>query len=397
MFYGSDRQLYTRINPLAYEYIFNKLERRFHYNITEILNILDFDDSNIDTWSTLCNQLSHGIVSIIGHINIDDFNWISDFCSTYQIPFLSLTNNYNHLKKNFSITLLPDIIPALVAIIHRYQITELVYIYDDTQGAYRLKQLMQSQTSNTTQNLNIISRYLDDPDDSYDLLQNVEIMTNTPAPSLSSTNSHKKTEGRHIVLDFESFDTYRIVLDKIKHRGMTTSDYHYILLSLNAKQLDMNYFRYGGVNVTYFALPSYLDNQTNENYIDLLKQNNLYSVESLLLADTWETLLRSINRILISSDDIREKLKVYRHGKFHNDLTPGLNCRSSYIQSWLSGNTYLEYLLQTNFQGLTGNVQFSNVTGQRINYTFDVYRVTRNNMPQRTGFFRAPNILQVEF
>jgi hypothetical protein len=51
--------------------------------------------------------------------------------------------------------------------------------------------------------------------------------------------------------------------------------------------------------------------------------------------------------------------------------------------------------LNTSFEGLTGNVQFSNQTGQRKNYTFDVYRVTRNDMPKNIGFFRAPNILEV--
>jgi hypothetical protein len=293
---------------------------------------------------------------------------------------------------------MPDILPALITIIHHYQITQLIYIYDDINGAYRLKQLMKIQALNTIQNLNIISRYLDNPDDSYDLLHNIEIMTNTPIRSLSSTNSsNQKISGRYIVLDFHSFDTYRIIMDKIKHRGMTTSDYHYILLTLNAKKLDMTYFRYGGVNVTFFVLPSYDDNQINENYINLLKQDNLFSVQSLLLADAWEILLRTINRMLTSTDDLRKRLKIFRQGKFYNNLTSGIDCRNNYIQPWSSGNIYLEYLLNTNFQGLTGNIQFSNITGQRINYTFDVYRVTRNDMPKKIGFFRAPDTLEVEF
>ncbi|UJR27160.1 hypothetical protein I4U23_008458 [Adineta vaga] len=395
MFYGPDREFYMQINPLARQYIFNKLERRFQYNITEIFNILDLNNTNIDTWTTLCDQLSNGIMSLIGHIDIDDFDWISDFCSSYQVPFLSLTNNYNFLKNNFSISFMPDLIPALIALIRRYQITDLVYIYDGSHGAYRLKQLMQIQTFSSTQNFKIYSRFLDDPDDSYDLLQNVEYITDRSRRVLPSMNSNRRTSGRYIVLDFQTFSTYHIVMDKIKHRGMTTSDYHYILLSLNAEYLDMTYFRYGGVNVTYFTLPSYSNNQTNEKYIQQLKEKNLLTTESLLLADAWETLLRTINRMLIASDNIREKLKVYRQGKFYNDLTPGINCRTKQIQAWSSGDIYLKYLLDTQFQGLTGYIQFSNITGQRINYTFDVYRVTGNEMPSHIGFFQTPNILQI--
>jgi len=290
---------------------------------------------------------------------------------------------------------MPDILPALVAFIRRYQITQLVYLYDDATGASRLQQLMKMQTTNKIKNLNIITRYLGHPDDPYDLLQNIEILTSIPLRSASSTTAHSRIQGRYIVLDFYLFDTYKIIMDKIKHRGMTTADYHYILLTLNAKQLDMTYFRYGGVNVTFFALQPYHDNQTNDNYLNSLK--SYPSIELLLIADAWETLLRTINRMLSSANETREKLKVFRQGKFYNGLTPGIDCRNNHIQAWSAGKIYLENLLNTTFQGLTGNVQFSNKTGQRKNYTFDVYRVIRNDMPKHIGFFREPTTFEVLF
>ena len=202
------------------------------------------------------------------------------------------------------------------------------------------------------------------------------MITTIPVRPLSSTNSNQKLRSaRYILLDFSSFDTYRIIMDKIKHRGMTTSDYHYILLTLNAKQLDMNYFRYGGVNVTFFVLPTY-----SNDYIDLLKKENFFSVESLLITDAWEILIRTIHRMFNQTKNFRSNV----------------DCQKNEIQTWNLGKTFLDYLFNTNFRGLTGHVQFSNITGQRINYTFDVYRVTRNNMPKQIGYFRAPNILEVD-
>ena len=282
---------------------------------------------------------------------------------------------------------MPDILPILISIIRRYQINQIVYIYDDINGAYRLKQLMNIQTSDKIQYFNIISRYIDNLDDLYDLLHNIELMTNPLIRSTSSSsNSNQKfNSGRYIILDFHSFNTYRIIMDKIKQRGMTTSDYHYILLTLNAKELDMTYFRYGGVNVTFFVLPSYDNNKT---YLNLLKEKNLLSIQSLLLTDAWELLIRTINHMIISIDN---KQKI-----FYDNITSKIDCQKNFIQPWLLGNNYLEYLMNISFQGLTGYVQFSNITGERINYTFDVYRVTRNNMPKKIGFFRAPNILQVK-
>ncbi|CAF3474996.1 unnamed protein product [Rotaria socialis] len=404
LFNGHDRDVYSRISSLARKYVLNKVERRFQYDVIESIDTVDLDNSDIDIWSSLCNQLSNGIMSIIGHIDHSDFDWLSSFCSAYQVPFIGL-DIHDYTKTNYYVSLMPDILPALVAFVRRYEITRLVYIYDDINGARRLKQLMELQTKHKIHSINIISRYLGNPDDSYDLLQNIEMMTNEQMHSLSSATTAHKVQGRYIVLDFHSFDTYQIVMDKIKHRGMTTADYHYILLSLNAKQLDMNYFRYGGVNVTFFAIPSYEnnnnDNQTimlYETYMDSMKNANIPNapyIESLLIADAWETLLRTINRMLNSPNETRDKLKVFRQGKFYNGVTPGIDCRSNSIEPWSPGKVYLETLLNTSFQGLTGNVQFSSRTGQRTNYTLDVYRVTRNDMPKHIGFFRPPTTLEV--
>ena len=342
-------------------------------------------------------------MSIIGHIDLGDFAWISSFCSTYQVPLIGLDNHY-YKKSDYYISLMPDILPPLVAFIHRYQINQLFYLYDDTNGAGRLKRLMEMQTTNSIQDLNLISRYIGDPDDSYNLFENIEMIMNSPLHSSSATIQNQKFHGRYIVLDFQSTDTYRIVMDKIKHRGMTTIDYHYVLLTLNAKQIDLTYFRYGGVNVTYFVLSSdasFNDNQTllfYQKYIDSIKsiyKGDIPPVESLLIADAWETLLRTINRMLGSTNEIRNKLKVFRQGKFYNGQTLGIDCRSNYIQPWISGKFYLENILKTSFHGLTGYIQFSHTTGQRKNYTFDMYRVTENRMPKHIGFFRAPTTFQV--
>ena len=342
-------------------------------------------------------------MSIIGHIDPGDFDWISSFCSTYQVPLISLDNLY-YEKSEYYISLIPDILQPLVAFIHHYQINQLIYLYDETNGARRLKRLMEMQTTNSVQDLNLICYYMGDPHDSYDLFENIEITINSPLHSSSETSQNKKFRGHYVVLDFQSIDTYRIVMDKIKHRGMTTVDYHYILLTLNAKQIDLTYFRYGGVNVTYFILSSdtsFNDSHTlplYKKYIDSIKsayKDDTPPVESLLIADAWETLLRTINRMLSSTNETRDKLKVFRQGTFYNGQTPGIDCRSNYIQPWISGKFYLANLLNTSFHGLTGYIQFSHKTGQRKNYIFDVYRVTRNRMPKHIGFFRAPATFQV--
>ena len=74
---------------------------------------------------------------------------------------------------------MPDILPALIAFIRRYQLNHLVYLYDDLHGAQRLKQLMHMQTTNQIENLNLISRYLGNPEEAYELLQNIDSITSS--------------------------------------------------------------------------------------------------------------------------------------------------------------------------------------------------------------------------
>ncbi|CAF3060682.1 unnamed protein product [Rotaria sp. Silwood2] len=99
--------------PLVREYFFNKFERCFQYNITEFLDGFNFNDSDIDTWSILCKQLSNGIMYLVAHANSDDLDWLYCFCSAYQIPLLSSNNGHDRIKTNFSISLITDILSAL--------------------------------------------------------------------------------------------------------------------------------------------------------------------------------------------------------------------------------------------------------------------------------------------
>ena len=155
MFYEHDQQMFTRVNSLARKYILNKFEENIQFNFTEYFQSFDVDQANLDTWPKLCSQLSHGIISLITHLNANDLNWLPTFCSLYQIPYLNL--NIDYIKNPFSLSLMPDILPALITLIRHYQISQLVYIYDDINSAYRLKQLMNIQAFHTIQNLNIIS------------------------------------------------------------------------------------------------------------------------------------------------------------------------------------------------------------------------------------------------
>ena len=116
MFNEHDQEVYAHINSLARQYVFNKLERHFQYDIVEHVDTVNSKNSANDIWSLLCGQLSIGIMSIIGQVDHNNFEWLSNFCSTYQVPFIGL-DNHDYINTNYYISLKPDVLPALISLI----------------------------------------------------------------------------------------------------------------------------------------------------------------------------------------------------------------------------------------------------------------------------------------
>lgn len=358
----------------------------FTLNFVESIEKFTGNEMDVQSWSNLCDQISMGLVSIIGDATSEESNWFVDFGSFHQIPWINLSPSDNLIDR-YSISMMPDLLPALISFIRHYDISQLVYIYDDELGAQRLKELIRLQTSIGGLNLNLISRFLSNAEDSHDLLENIELTTNSFQRHYISNLSIRHE--RYIVLDFHSIETYQILMNSIKQRGMTTTEFHYVLLTLDAKHLDMTYFRYGGVNVTFFSLPNVHPGHFRQVDFDL----NSAQIEFLLLTDAWQTLIRSLMQVID-----RSKINNTRSLFQFDHPSPMTNysiCRKSLARSTLDGHKLFQTLLKTNFRGSTGQIQFSNITGRRINYTFDIFRVTRNEIPKKLGYFREPNIFQV--
>ena len=152
------------------------------------------------------------------------------FMNRLHISMISLNYfNYNkqefHSQRNsFHLSMKIDLLPPLAALIRRYKVMKLFYIMEGDEAFERFQALMVAQAQEKSYDvLDIQGRQLVDIHDGIhtkSLLQSVEI------------HDRGSKEERYIVLDLSNIQSYVKLLMQIRHHGMTTPHYHYILMSL---------------------------------------------------------------------------------------------------------------------------------------------------------------------
>ncbi|CAF3068666.1 unnamed protein product [Rotaria sp. Silwood2] len=268
-----------------------------------------------------------------------------------------------------------DLLPALTAFIKRFKFTTLHYIVEGEEAFSRFQAMMVTQAREKSYDILDLQvrRLIDIQNQNHtrNLLQSVEI------------KDRGSKEERYIVLDLNSIDSYIHLLMQIRHHGMTTPHYHYILMTLDADRIDMRFFRYGGVNVTYFLPKSAyrMDPTIDPATTDRL---SLPSFEKKALADALSIYMRAI----MALDDMTRMEALHPSDTDDSFDHLKIECRSKdkNQQHEAFGEQLFNIMKTISFEGYTGNIKF-NEYGDRTNYTLNVYQITMNKLPRNVGNF----------
>ncbi|CAF3688902.1 unnamed protein product, partial [Adineta steineri] len=329
----------------------------------------------------VCNRLESGAIGTISNIDNPKTRLLELFMKRLHISMISLNYfNYNKqesslINKFYHLTMKIDLLPALAAFIRRYKVTKLFYIIEGDEAFERYQAMMVAQAREKSYDiLDIQGRQLIDNTNSNhtkNLLQSVEI------------NDRGTKEERYIVLDLIDIQSYIKLLMQIRHQGMTTPHYHYILMTLEADRIDMRAFRYGGVNVTYFLPKSAfkMNASVNSSITDRL---SLPSFEKKALADALYLYMQAIMFL-----DERTRAKIVDSDSTDDNFDHlKIECRAKGRQRSHEpfGEKLFSIMQSLSFDGYSGHVAF-NEYGERINYTLNVYQVTMNKLPRNMGNF----------
>uniref|UniRef100_A0A8D0L836 Glutamate receptor n=1 Tax=Sphenodon punctatus TaxID=8508 RepID=A0A8D0L836_SPHPU len=315
----------VNVEELAFKFAVTNINR----NRTLMPNTtLTYDIQRINLFDSFeasrraCDQLSLGVAALFGPSHSSSVSAVQSICNALEVPHIQTRWKHPTVdnKDSFYINLYPDyaaISRAVLDLVLYYNWKIVTVVYEDSTGLIRLKELIKAPSR---YNIKIKIRQL--PSGNKDARPLLKEM--------------KKGKEFYVIFDC-SHETAAEILKQILSMGMMTEYYHYFFTTLDLFALDLEPYRYSGVNMTGFRLLN-IDNPHVSSVIEK------WSMERLQAPPKPET------------------------GLLDGMMTVGAVTRGTFCQ------LHLVWRLQpyARWDGLTGRITFNKTDGLRKDFNLDI-------------------------
>ncbi|NWW72194.1 GRIK1 protein, partial [Climacteris rufus] len=232
----------VNIEELAFKFAVTNINR----NRTLMPNTtLTYDIQRINLFDSFeasrraCDQLALGVAALFGPAHSASVSAVQSICNALEVPHIQTHWKHPSVdnKDAFYINLYPDyaaISRAVLDLVLYYNWKVVTVVYEDSTGLIRLQELIKAP-----------SRY------------NIKIkIRQLPAGNKDARpllKEMKKGKEFYVIFDC-SHETAAEILKQILSMGMMTEYYHYFFTTLDLFALDLEPYRYSGVNMTGFRL-----------------------------------------------------------------------------------------------------------------------------------------------
>uniref|UniRef100_A0A667Z4B6 Glutamate ionotropic receptor kainate type subunit 3 n=1 Tax=Myripristis murdjan TaxID=586833 RepID=A0A667Z4B6_9TELE len=227
---------------LAFKFAVNNINR----NRTLLPNTtLTYDIQRINIYDSFeasrkaCDQLSLGVVAIFGPSHSSSSNAVQSICNALEVPHIQVRWKHHPMdnRDTFYANLYPDYSSLSYAILDLVQFLKwktATVVYDDSTGLIRLQELIMAPSR---YNIRLKIRQLPlDTQDTRPLLKEMK-------------------RGREFRIIFDcSHQMAAQILKQAQTMGMMTEYYHYIFTTLDLMAIDLEPYRFCGVNMTGFRI-----------------------------------------------------------------------------------------------------------------------------------------------
>uniref|UniRef100_A0A8C3UCA7 Glutamate receptor n=1 Tax=Catharus ustulatus TaxID=91951 RepID=A0A8C3UCA7_CATUS len=186
-----------------------------------------------------CDQLALGVAALFGPAHSSSVSAVQSICNALEVPHIQTRWKHPTVDNRdaFYINLYPDyaaISRAVLDLVLYYNWKIVTVVYEDSTGLIRLQELIKAPSR---YNIKIKIRQL--PSGNKDARPLLKEM--------------KKGKEFYVIFDC-SHETAAEILKQILSMGMMTEYYHYFFTTLDLFALDLEPYRYSGVNMTGFRL-----------------------------------------------------------------------------------------------------------------------------------------------
>ncbi|KAM7133338.1 glutamate receptor ionotropic, kainate 1 [Molossus nigricans] len=355
----------VNVEELAFKFAVTSINR----NRTLMPNVtLTYDIQRISLFDSFeasrraCDQLALGVAALFGPSHSSSVSAVQSICNALQVPHVQ--TRWKHPQADgrdlFSVNLHPDqaaISRAVLDLVLHYDWRSVTVVYEDSTGLIRLQELIKAP-----------SRY------------NIKIKIR----QLPSGNKDAKAllkemkRGREFYVIFDcSHGTAAEVLKQILFMGMMTEYYHYFFTTLDLFALDLEFYRYSGVNVTGFRLLN-MDSPQVSSVVEKWSVERLQAPprpETGLLDGVMTTeaaLMYDAVHVVASASHRAAQLAV-----------SSLQCHRH--RPWRLGPRFMKLIREARWDGLTGRIAFNKTDGLRKDFDLDIISLREEGTEKAAG------------
>nr|XP_045006653.1 glutamate receptor ionotropic, kainate 1 isoform X7 [Jaculus jaculus] len=355
----------VNVEELAFKFAVTSINR----NRTLMPNTtLTYDIQRINLFDSFeasrraCDQLALGVAALFGPSHSSSVSAVQSICNALEVPHIQTRWKHPSVdnKDLFYINLYPDyaaISRAVLDLVLYYNWKTVTVVYEDSTGLIRLQELIKAPSR---YNIKIKIRQL--PSGNKDAKPLLKEM--------------KKAKEFYVIFDC-SHETAAEILKQILFMGMMTEYYHYFFTTLDLFALDLELYRYSGVNMTGFRLLN-IDNPHVSSIIEKWSMERLQAPprpETGLLDGMMTTeaalMYDAVYMVAIASHRASQltvsSLQCHRH------------------KPWRLGPRFMNLIKEARWDGLTGRITFNKTDGLRKDFDLDIISLKEEGTEKVAG------------
>ncbi|NWI55400.1 GRIK1 protein, partial [Calyptomena viridis] len=357
----------VNIEELAFKFAVTNINR----NRTLMPNTtLTYDIQRINLFDSFeasrraCDQLALGVAALFGPSHSSSVSAVQSICNALEVPHIQTRWKHPTVdnKDAFYINLYPDyaaISRAVLDLVLYYNWKIVTVVYEDSTGLIRLQELIKAPSR---YNIKIKIRQL--PSGNKDARPLLKEM--------------KKGKEFYVIFDC-SHETAAEILKQILSMGMMTEYYHYFSFPLDLFALDLEPYRYSGVNMTGFRLLN-IDNPHVSSVVEKWSMERLQAPprpETGLLDGMMTTeaalIYDAVYMVAVASQRASQltvsSLQCHRH------------------KPWRFGPRFMNLIKEASarWDGLTGRITFNKSDGLRKDFDLDIISLKEEGTEKAAG------------
>ncbi|NWU64446.1 GRIK1 protein, partial [Pterocles burchelli] len=357
----------VNIEELAFKFAVTNINR----NRTLMPNTtLTYDIQRINLFDSFeasrraCDQLALGVAALFGPSHSSSVSAVQSICNALEVPHIQTRWKHPTVdnKDAFYINLYPDyaaISRAVLDLVLYYNWKIVTVVYEDSTGLIRLQELIKAPSR---YNIKIKIRQL--PSGNKDARPLLKEM--------------KKGKEFYVIFDC-SHETAAEILKQILSMGMMTEYYHYFFTTLDLFALDLEPYRYSGVNMTGFRLLN-IENPQVSSVVEKWSMERLQAPpkpETGLLDGMMTTeaalMYDAVYMVAVASQRASQmtvsSLQCHRH------------------KPWRFGPRFMNLIKEASarWDGLTGRITFNKTDGLRKDFDLDIISLKEEGTEKAAG------------